>query len=103
MGRGSAPSPPAAPPLWGHRREWQLAAACRDVPNPDIFFPAKGGGTSKAKAICAGCPVQLPCRLLADELEALESIGVWGVWGGESPEERVARRRRDGGARLTSV
>lgn len=39
---------------------WRLAAACRGE-NPDLFFTNSAAMKTKAKRICATCPVRLPC------------------------------------------
>ena len=76
----------------GRAWEWQLDAACRGA-DSRLFFPPAGGrpGAAQrreaaAKRMCAGCPVQLDCRRYA--LEACES---YGVWGGLTEDERLAR------------
>jgi len=54
-----------------HDTTWQEHARCVDA-NPRIFFdPARYG---EALAVCAGCPVQAPCR----ELGRGQADGVWG-------------------------
>ena len=65
---------------------WQEQAACA-VEDNSLFFP-KAGGTHKARAICARCPVQGEC------LEyALTNHIAWGVWGGADTAERRAIAR----------
>lgn len=61
-------------------------ALCRS--EPDSFFPEKGGSTRKAKAVCRGCPLAVPC------LEyAIDHGERFGVWGGLSERERRRMRR----------
>lgn len=57
--------------------EWRTQAACRNHPQPDIFFPDPGDHTTRkqAKAICNTCPVQQPCR---QEAKRLQTQGIWG-------------------------
>ncbi|WP_370081418.1 WhiB family transcriptional regulator [Streptacidiphilus sp. MAP12-16] len=68
-------------------------AACRGE-DPEIFFPEveRGPGArelARAKAVCGGCPVALPC------LEWALSTGQrTGVWGGTSESERRTLHRR---------
>lgn len=62
---------------------WRTRAACRTVPDPEIFFPSPGGDTRPAKRVCRHCPVQAEC--LAYALRRGETSG---VWGGRSPRER---------------
>ena len=81
-------------PAWSTPAAWQLDAACRDLPLT-VFYP-DGTGASKfeqAKAICAGCPVIEQCRAMTDRAERGLSSDVFGVFAGESPLERVRRRR----------
>src|SRR5262245_33169972 len=79
--------------------DWMSQARCLGA-DPDLFFPTGEHGTNavqaiaEAKAICAGCPVILPCgeygiRYSPDH----------GVWGGMSPDERKRARRRVARAR----
>lgn len=89
----SMPAPPA----------WTVDALCAQV-GPEIFFPGKGGSTRDAKAVCGRCPVSRECLAYADEVETGQagvptSYIVQGIWGGESPRDRIKRRRAsDGGA-----
>jgi len=76
--------------------DWVRRARCIGV-DPDLFFPTGTTGPAvaqaeSAKAICAMCPVRVPC------LEwALATGQDSGVWGGLSEEERrVLRRTRPG-------
>ena len=57
--------------------------------DPELFHPAgrNVAGRRKAKAICAVCPVQTECAALARARNEQ-----FGVWGGESPEDRRYRR-----------
>jgi WhiB family transcriptional regulator, redox-sensing transcriptional regulator len=73
---------------------WLDRAACRDLP-PARFFPETGEHTkaAEAKAVCATCPVQGPCRDLA--VKAAGSLdGDHGVFGGTLPAERSRLRGR---------
>ena len=83
-------------PCVSSETDWRQSAACKDIVDPDLFFPVGSTGPAldqieRAKAICRGCPVRATC------LEwALETHQDSGGWGGLSEEERklVARRRR---------
>jgi WhiB family transcriptional regulator, redox-sensing transcriptional regulator len=75
--------------------DWQRHAACRDM-DLEIFFhpdgerdPSRGRRVARAKAICAGCPVVAECRAWAHRVEE-----PYGIWGGESEDERRAALRR---------
>ena len=68
------------------RPSYQKDAACRDVSNPEIFFPSAGDTESlkAAKALCNICPVITEC------LEyALANKERYGIWGGKSTRERL--------------
>ncbi|WP_268257286.1 WhiB family transcriptional regulator [Kitasatospora indigofera] len=67
------------------------AGACRNVPDPDVFFPEDGDevGAARAKRICAGCPVRSACLAYA-----LATDEPHGIAGGLDPEERGTLARR---------
>ena len=78
---------------------WQRDAACRNL-GSSLFFPPDGEWASArrhreaaAKAVCADCPVQMPCALYA-----LATRQPCGVWGGLTEDDRrqpvVDQRRR---------
>jgi WhiB family redox-sensing transcriptional regulator len=78
---------------------WMDRASCHDTPQ-DVFFPEIGRGRarggrkaqevlSRAKGICAFCPVKADCLNYALE-HRIED----GIWGGASEEERRAMRRQ---------
>lgn len=68
--------------------EWHKRAACRNHPNPDLWFPERGGNTRAAKAICETCPVREPCLRYA-----LDDPETQGVWGATTFKERREMRR----------
>ena len=70
------------------RPAWMAHAACRDHPRVN-FFPRPGESLEPARAVCAACPVRLPC---VDYAVSDPDLG--GVWGGTSPRQRVAIRRQ---------
>jgi WhiB family redox-sensing transcriptional regulator len=81
--------------LWS----WRAHAACRTV-DTAVFFGGDGerlgarrARERHAKAICAACPVLLPCRTYA-----LVYREPYGVWGGLSARDR-ARLNALGSAR----
>jgi WhiB family redox-sensing transcriptional regulator len=74
---------------------WAARGACRHS-DPELFFPVTTTGLAagqvvRAKAVCAGCPVRVPCLDFA-----LDSGQDFGVWGGTTGEERRLIRRRRG-------
>jgi WhiB family redox-sensing transcriptional regulator len=71
-------------------QEWRQDAACLGV-DPAVFFP-EGASYAPARAICSRCPVLEDCRAWNDKAEG-RSVRLFGVYAGESPQERVARRR----------
>ncbi|HIE22519.1 MAG TPA: WhiB family transcriptional regulator [Acidimicrobiia bacterium] len=70
---------------------WREAAACLDVIDEVSFFPDQEDlvGMARAKAVCATCPVAAECLTWAIDTNQAE-----GVWGGHTPKERRAIRRR---------
>lgn len=69
---------------------WMADALCVGT-NPDLFFPgrnAKPKDIKKAKAICAQCPVRVPCLVFA-----VNGNERWGIFGGTTPRERRAMRQ----------
>ena len=72
--------------------DWTGQARCAGT-DPEIFFTDTKINERRAKGICAGCPVRLPCL---DEAMAAEIPKYrWGIWGGTGPRERnrIARRK----------
>lgn len=68
--------------------DWRHDAACREIDDPDIFFPIGTTGPAleqieAAKRICENCCVRHHCLDWA--LATGQDIG---VWGGLSEEER---------------
>lgn len=71
--------------------EWQYDGACTSYSVEEFFLPENARGAdklaleSKAKRVCATCPVVEQC--LQHALSAQEP---YGVWGGTSPSDRHA-------------
>ena len=71
---------------------WQDKAACRG-PQARVFFPPshlerkdeREARETRAKAICAQCPVRRPCLEYAVEIREPH-----GIWGGLNELERKA-------------
>jgi WhiB family redox-sensing transcriptional regulator len=69
------------------RADWMTDAACKDLP-VEMFFPERGRDGSRARAVCAECPVQRECADYA--------IGQGlrhGIWGGMSERRGRSGRR----------
>jgi len=73
-----------------------LQAQCRDIENPDIFFPEgkveEANSLPIARSICEGCIERKECL----EYALAENIP-HGIWAGTTPKERgvyVQRRRK---------
>lgn len=76
---------------------WMADAECRGA-DPELFFPTRGEDTRAAKAMCADCPVRVPC------LEyALANHERFGIWGGKSERERRQIRKVRGIVRRPPV
>jgi WhiB family transcriptional regulator, redox-sensing transcriptional regulator len=77
-------------PTMNHWR-WQQLAACRGMELEDFFHPSGERGhrrrarEDRAKRVCAACPVLESCRRWARAVQE-----PFGVWGGESEDERRA-------------
>ena len=76
--------------------DWQRHAACRGMDLTGFFHPDGERGARRrervagAKQVCADCPVITQCCDWARQVEE-----PYGVWGGESEDERrevLARR-----------
>ena len=97
VGSGEAPNGREA----FDRASWRESAACRDA-ETELFFPVSSVGpavaeTSRAKAICADCPVRQACLSYA-----LATNQVYGIWGGYDEDERRVLRRRQRRAALAA-
>jgi WhiB family transcriptional regulator, redox-sensing transcriptional regulator len=84
------------------RAGWRAAGACLNA-DPDLFFPISASGRSlpqitRAKAICANCPVRRECLEFAQANDP-----IYGIWGGTTPEERARTRRREQRARRAAL
>jgi WhiB family redox-sensing transcriptional regulator len=69
---------------------WRMHAACRTVDSA-LFFGgdwerprARRRRERQAKAVCATCPVLVPCRAYA-----LARREAYGIWGGLSERDRA--------------
>lgn len=70
---------------------WTQEALCKGMTH--IFFPAKDSERpqarmrreQKAKLVCSKCPVLVSCRDYARQNPQ------FGIWGGETEEERLLR------------
>ena len=67
---------------------------CPGAAFPDAFFPAKKDSDyASARAFCAACPVLERCRTRGDINERdIPKSGLFGMLGGETPQERIIRR-----------
>lgn len=74
------------------RADWMTDAACKGYPT-DWWFPPHGARPTKAKTICAGCPVRDECLQ-----HALDTDERKGIWGGVSIDRERRRRRAGSGA-----
>lgn len=88
--------------------DWASRAACAGV-DPELFFPDAGQGQirdyTRARAICSRCPVLTDCRDWNDRMERGKSwtaLRECGMYHGETPWERIKRRRQERLARLAS-
>ncbi|RZU30615.1 WhiB family transcriptional regulator [Blastococcus saxobsidens] len=68
---------------------WAARAGCQGHDPADWMDDGPGLPTGAARAICAACPVSAACLA-----HALAHDEPWGMWGGLTTRERVARRLR---------
>lgn len=59
----------------------------------ETFYPAKGKGSVRAKALCSQCPVLEQCRDFALKWEEREGER-FGVWAGLTKDERNVKYGR---------
>lgn len=76
---------------------WEQRAICRDE-DPELFFPLSTARVNQAqiaeaKAVCARCPVRVPCGIWA-HANKIE----FGIYAGETEQERITAIR-DGSQR----
>jgi WhiB family redox-sensing transcriptional regulator len=78
--------------------DWQLRAACRGHDSAEFFHPRnerrrrREQRESRAKEICARCPVLDHCREHALRVE--ESSGIWGGLTEAELRTLITQRRR---------
>ena len=68
---------------------WRDFAACLGY--PELFFPAVGGDSERARKICGTCPVREECL---DYALRTPSATRNGIWAGHSERELRGLRRR---------
>lgn len=70
---------------------WEKDASCRKILDwiLDEYTPED---YAERKQVCMGCPVIEQCREWVDSFEKNSIRHQYDVYGGEEPEERVARR-----------
>jgi Transcription factor WhiB len=73
---------------------WMQQAACAGT-DLSVFYPASGDHSyTVAREIRGRCPVIEDCRATCDRAEGRRPLGeIFGMCAGESPKERLARRR----------
>lgn len=71
--------------------EWMLQANCKDM-DTRLWFPELGAQYSEfAMEVCDTCPVSTECMWYANEIHAEH-----GMFGGLTPNQRLAWRRKAG-------
>lgn len=70
-------------------------AACRGM-DPDLFMPLRGEMIKirTAKAVCAECPVRVPCAEYGMQLS--HRFDTYGIFGGYTRSERETMMRQRG-------
>ncbi|MFJ7590151.1 WhiB family transcriptional regulator [Streptomyces sp. NPDC097617] len=54
--------------------------------NPEVWFSESTADVDQAKGACGFCPVRAECAELGENEE-------FGIWGGQTPEDRIATKR----------
>ncbi|THA41781.1 WhiB family transcriptional regulator [Streptomyces sp. A1547] len=54
--------------------------------NPESWFSETASDVAQAKEACSFCPVRTECAELGEDEE-------FGIWGGLSPDDRIATKR----------
>ena len=67
--------------------DWRVQGACREE-DPDLFFEGGKRRQSRARKVCAGCPVLARC--LTQTLARDDSTYRWGTGGGLNAVQRRA-------------
>lgn len=74
----------------------EQAACTAPGVDPDWFYPDKGGSYGNARLVCNSCPIVTRCldhalaRMDHDRATDTLGSGLYGMWGGTTPEERKA-------------
>lgn len=73
---------------------WRSLAACRDVNDPDIFFPDRSDDVSRDKAIayCHICPAKNQCLEFARQHDRINGYSLQGIWGGRELKPRHRKK-----------
>jgi hypothetical protein len=75
------------------RSSWQAFAACVGH-ELGVFYPEAHESYAQARSICSACLVLEDCRRFVDAAERrLPASAIYGFFAGESPSERIRRRR----------
>lgn len=68
---------------------WQADAACRGVPNPEIFWQENNTESVDAALwLCQRCPVIRECAEYEQRMRP-RSYFTWGIWGGKTTKQRL--------------
>ena len=75
-----------------HTLEWKRYAACAGA-GADLFHTPKR--EAECLEVCHRCSVIEQCRSMADDVECneIDRHCVVGVYGGETPKQRIERRQ----------
>lgn len=68
---------------------------CTQVGEPEWWFDVHAGLKKLARKTCYLCPAFAECRAENDRIETQGAESLYGIFAGEDPRERVARRKRE--------
>lgn len=73
-------------------------ALCTQIGEPEWWFDVHAGLKKLARKTCYLCPAFAECRAENDRIETQGAESLYGIFAGEDPRERRARRKaeRDG-------
>lgn len=70
-------------------------ALCTQIGEPEWWFDVHAGLKKLARKTCYLCPAFAECRAENDRIETQGAESLYGIFAGEDPRERVARRKRE--------
>lgn len=70
-------------------------ALCTQIGEPEWWFDVHAGLKKLARKTCYLCPAFAECRAENDRIETQGAESLYGIFAGEDPRERRARRKAE--------